>query len=566
MKPVGIYFLLTAALLLVIFVPLVLSAAQTIDDKASLIQGAEELTAQFLNRYQWWHFFSRTPFISGQLLENLKSISTERKEVMLRLAQASPADFLRLVVPAEVGSSLPPEVRDNLEVEVKIAGRLEIIVVDDFKAGVSETRYSLWDGKQRWFLYFTSPLGLIAGATISVGGFRLGDAVVVANQGAASGIEVLAGAEPKDSTGNQRKLVLLVDFLNNPAPPFTPGQMNDVVFNGQMQNFYREQSYDLVSFSGQTSDEWIKVNKPRPYDWCESVQITDREIVQYIFDHNINLADYEGIIFLINWPEWAGACGTVGQWFWSVPPPIGGNFALSVSWITVHPFTFTYPWSGWHPFDFSNLDFALSHELGHNLGINAYGANVHAAGWDCGEQVLYGNCQSEEYGNVFDAMGYGTKALHFSVYHKELMDWVKPEEVVIIERSGRYTIQPLELAASRFKGAKIVFGGVPVFYLEYRRGVGFDRALNRDELKSNQDGLMVNWLASVEKEDPFLLDMRPTSWYWWEDIDGATLNIGSPFIDDRRRIQIGPVVEVTPEAITFDVFFDAPIYDWWYIF
>lgn len=121
---------------------------------------------------------------------------------------------------------------------------------------------------------------------------------------------------------------------------------------------------------------------------------------------------------------------------------------------------------------------------------------------------------------------------------------------------------PLESTGSASKIARIEFGGASPFYLEYRRGIGFDGGLNNFMYASNQNGLFVN------EYNDYLLDMSPTTDLWPEDSERVTLNIGESFIDERRRIQIGPVISATPEAITFDVLFNfnPPIYDWWDLF
>lgn len=540
------------------------SLAQQSADTDQLVSEVKELTSQLTNRTTLWRLLKWSP-LDDTLLASLKLTAEKRKAVMLKLAETNPAAFLQNVLTPNTREKLPVELQDKVERPVTLVAELAVLVEDDFKNKKSRIIYSLYIDTTRETLDFYSviPIPLLSSSKIKVNGFRLGNAVVSPGQGV--DIEVLSsGKELIDSIGDQRKFVFLVDFLDNPPPARTPQQMAELIFNGQFQNFYREQSYGKLWFSGNVSNQWIMINRPRPVSACGAGGFYDQEIIDYIVQHNLNLDEYEGIVYAVNGFDYGG-CATLGRVLISLPAPINKEVSLSYSHVAAGKSAFEQQW-GWHPFDFSNFDFLLAHELGHNLGINAPGANVHAAGWDCGEQVLYGDCESVEYGNAFDVMGYGDSALHFSIYHKELMDWVRPEEVVTIKRSGRYTIQPLEVSESRFKGAKIVWEGVPVFYLEYRRGLGFDMTLNRDELRSNQDGLMINWLASVEEQDPFLLDMRPTPYPWSMDTEAATLNDSATFYDPQRRLKIGPIISATPAAITFDVTIEGPHHDWWNLF
>ena len=44
--------------------------------------------------------------------------------------------------------------------------------------------------------------------------------------------------------------VILVNFLDSPPSPFTSAEAHDLIFNGQFQNFYQEQSYNRIHFTG----------------------------------------------------------------------------------------------------------------------------------------------------------------------------------------------------------------------------------------------------------------------------------------------------------------------------
>jgi len=66
-----------------------------------------------------------------------------------------------------------------------------------------------------------------------------------------------------------KMLVLLVNFSDSPSPsPFNVVEAHDLIFDGQFQNFYQEQSYGRISFSGDVFG-WISFPKTQSeYMYC----------------------------------------------------------------------------------------------------------------------------------------------------------------------------------------------------------------------------------------------------------------------------------------------------------
>ena len=190
---------------------------------------------------------------------------------------------------------------------------------------------------------------------------------------------------------------------------------------------------------------------------------------------------------------------------------------------------------------------------------------MHANGWDCGESSLSGNCNHYEYGNTFDTMGEPSYSLHFNAFYKELLGWITPDKEINITSSGRYTLNSLEQSNSAKQLAKIKILGFPVtpLYLEYRKGLGFDRKLNDENVSSNQQGLFVNRIVRSNTFMGYphvrLLDMSPTTDTWYDDSVNPTLNDQASFSDPSRGIHIGPVVQVTPNSIQFDTEIVTPV-------
>ena len=133
---------------------------------------------------------------------------------------------------------------------------------------------------------------------------------------------------------------------------------------------------------------------------------------------------------------------------------------------------------------------------------------------------------------------------------EKLLGWITPSSIVDITNSGTYTINPLEgvgLSASPQKlAAKIRMknSNIYPFYLEYRRGLGFDSQLKATATSPKKEGLFVNKIWSNQGDlQTQLLDMKPTSSGWWQDVslvspDANFIFNGSDYESTYRRVNI----------------------------
>ena len=154
-------------------------------------------------------------------------------------------------------------------------------------------------------------------------------------------------------------------------------------------------------------------------------------------------------------------------------------------------------------------------------------------------------------------------ALHFNAFYKERLGWISPSSELVITKSGRYTIHPLETNPGiKLAKVKLSDGDIPSYlYLEYRRAIGFDRTLPM----SNQSGLLINAVNVPGSNGitlinhSMLLDMTPgptnSLGYWITSSINSSLNGANTFNDPKSGVTIGPIISNDANSITFDVKF-----------
>ncbi len=515
-------------------------------EKEQLVDGIQALNSQLISLNTVYQKSSGTKDRAdeGQVLAGLVR---QRKTVMLKLMKEDPVLFNALAIEDQVRSQLPASVQKDIEQKVTITGKIEAIQIDDFdNIENSHLDYFIYKKGQKYTFYPSSEIALISGTSVSVTGYVLDD-IITANVNTKGLIKL---SQPSlDSVGDQKTLVILVKSLPGDSEPFTVDQAKNLVFNGQFQKFMQEQSYGQVSFSGDVVG-WFVTGGPdfNCYGGGAS-SLTPSQLSEVVSTYSVDLSKYGRIIYLAN--NAPGGCSSVGRG----PLTVSGiEYTVSQSSIGVSD-SYNAP-SGWgnQPFEWTNLDFVLSHELGHALGL------LHANGWDCVEETLYSDCYHLEYGNYFDTMGGVSLSLDFNVFFKELLGWIPASRILSISQSGIYSIGSLE-EADGVAGAKINVrtssGTVTPYYLEHRRAIGFDSNLDNPTLLKNSGGLFINAINTDAYPMTRLLDLHSTSEDWYNDLsEQATLNSGEVFKDENQGVTIDSVNQTGTSTLSFNVVLD----------
>ena len=472
-----------------------------------------------------------------QVLAKIKETAKERKAKLLALIEKEPQEFLNNILPEDVVNYLPSEIKDDIEKKVVLTANIEVMHVDNFDNQEYSYKYFLNNGNKRLAFYPTGRIFLSSGTKVQVDGYQLENKI--ASEINPTNVKILQNAPTAETKGEQKTAVFLIDFLDSGKKPFTKEQAEQLIFNGKVHKFYKEESYNQVSFSGDVFG-WFTLQRSNAFQCYEP---SLEEIISLIVENNINIGAYQRILIIANHPCLGGGRGSVGNWNLL----IGNNeYILSISWIFDTDLI-----SDGDPFSLNRLEFVIAHELGHNLGA------WHANALECGTNVIYGlGCQHIEYGNIYDTMGTGQYSYHFNAFYKDSFNWLDSESILTIDKSGRYTLKPLE---SNFgaRAAKIQHkiqqaDNFP-FYLEYRKGIGFDSRLNNPIVSSNQNGLFINYVKNKYEGFPMLLDLTPQS-DSFDDWFQVTLNQGGERLQDKLNgITIGPVIKSDDSEIIFDV-------------
>lgn len=485
-------------------------------------------------------------------LNDIISKAKERRKLLEKLIETDATSAFFLLMPISVSSRLPAELQADIEKPVKLDASIEITHYDDFENKKAIYQYFLRGGNKKYQFYpVTGQPALISGSKVRIDGYQLGDKIIAAM--GSDTFKVLEAEQP-DSVGEQKTLAVLLRFLDSPPEvPFTKEEAYKLIFEDQMQAFYKEASYGKVWFTGDVIG-WYTVPRNLKVDgqnlWPRFDGDFDPDgILDFIKKNNINIKNYERLILLTYYPPYFGGSARVGK----SPYFIDGEWHnLSEAEIKgLDGFFEQAPGFVKREFKFTKLDSVLSHELGHNLGV------LHANSWECGDSKrLYGQCEHIEYGNFYDIMGYGNAALHFNAYFKDVFHWIYP--TIDIVNSGTYTLHQLEKNYAS-AGARInpSFLNHAPYYLEYRGAIGFDSTLNNSDVAKNQNGLFINWLPRGQPYMSRLLDMSPhiSNYDDWGDV---VLLKGRIFVDKGRGITIGPIIKHDKNSTTFRVTLSKP--------
>jgi len=400
----------------------------------------------------------------------------------------------------DVGAALAQNVASH-------EGTLEILH-EDTPAG-SRFEYALHTNNGRFSLRFAGahPTHLLTGAKIRVKGVRAGNTLAVGAD--ATDVQTVAPAPTPSTLGEQRTLLILVNFSDAPIQPYTPELARSVMFD-TTSRFFIENSFQQTWLTGDVVG-WFTIATTSTV--CDTFAITTQAEAA-ASAAGINVAAYQRRVYAF--PQ-NGTC-----LFWG-KSTVGGN--PSRAWI--------------------NGDFELgvtAHEFGHGLGL------WHSHAMDCDTAAVGTSCTTYDYGDNVDIMGGSSRYAHYNAFQKERLGWLNAgasPPIITVQTSGTYTLETYELAGSGPKALKILKSVDPStsertwYYVESRQAIGFDAGLATDGflLPSNTlNGLLIR--SGNYSQGSFLLDMTPASDSTYLDWQDPALPVGQTFTDATSGVTV----------------------------
>jgi hypothetical protein len=471
---------------------------------------AQDLTLQLGQSLKVYH--QAPSSIKVTLLGNLKNIALERRQLMLDLMDNDPGAALKIVLPNSLQQNLPEALQPLFEQSADLEGELERMFEDHVDRSQSRLRYYLETphGDHYSIHFAAEPKNLISGSKVKLHGAIIYmdasqtngnlDGSIVLGEDSVETLAYLGGTTTSASAaaipntfGEQRTIVILVNFQDKPADqPYTLDYARKVIF-GDTSNFFKENSFGQTWLSGIQNPVngdvfgWFTI--PLDSTICDNTLNLRAYADQAATAAGVDLSGYSRRVYAF--PK--SACG------WWGAASVGGNPSRA--------------------FINGALELEVTgHELGHNLGLE------HGHSLSCEGATLGTNCTKLEYGDGVDIMGW-QKSAHFSAFQKERLGWLDPGlgDITTVAANGSFVLEPYEtLPGAHPKALKILKsidsnGYKTWYFLEYRQAIGYDSIFN-SYLSGMVNYNILNGIVIHSSYDGnggnsgYLLDMTPETY------------------------------------------------------
>ena len=312
---------------------------------------------------------------------------------------------------------------------------------------------------------------------------------------ATGGVQATTQAVAAAVTGPKSVAVLLFNFSNNLAQPWTPAAVQGVVFDNanSVDEYLRDASYGQLSLTGAVHG-WYTIDASNAgcayTTWASQARAKAAAA-------GVNLSAYQYVVYAF--PQatscgWAGLAYLPGTSSW-----INGAMTLRV----------------------------VSHEVSHNLGVH------HASTLACtsgGLRTTFtGSCSQSEYGDPFTVMG-SAQTHHHVNWHRAQLGWLS--DVQTVTASGTYLLTPAELSGTP-RLVRVARGDGTYLNLEFRRPWGiFDNFSASDPVVNGVSIRIAPATTSIVQSK--LVDANPST----TTFSDAALSVGGTVVDPLTGVSI----------------------------
>ncbi|WP_136487641.1 NEW3 domain-containing protein [Vibrio sp. H11] len=451
-------------------------------------------------------------------LNQMVSLAKQREDYLKQLMESDPAAVAGAVLTAAERQQMPDAVSQYLEQKKTLDGELEVFYEDYEDHSKSRLRHILKTANGRIELHMAEKSAVqsfSSGEKVRAHGWRFDNSeestnsLVLENDPEAlallaqDGTSTTGSSASTNTFGEQRTLVMLINFQDNIQEPWTAQETQDLVF-GPVSDYYKENSDGRTWLTGDVVGYYTLPIASTCDSW--DIYVNAKQMAE---DSGVDVSRYQRLVYIF--PKnsscgWTGM-GTLGGT--QTRAYINGSFTMNT----------------------------IGHELGHNFGL------YHAEYLDCKNEIIGEGCLAITYGDTLDIMGaYGVEG-HFNAFNKEQLGWLSTDsgDIVEADTEASYIIEPLETTLSdSAKGIKIPRGVDPEtgqqqwYYVEYRQAIGFDSFLSTKPGVTN--GVVIHRSPESSTRGSQLLDMTPQSSLF--DLDDAALLTGNSFTDSDAGITI----------------------------
>ena len=344
---------------------------------------------------------------------------------------------------------------------------------------------------------------------------------------AAPGESATRGIQPGEVLGEQRVLVTLVNFTNDPSTPFLVTDAETDILDetnpASAASYVLEVSYGRAWLSGSVQG-WLSASYADPSCLVRTQSGTQKLIDD--LDPSIDFSLVDRWIIVIPQNLSCGFLGisSLGKWTFS-------SDEGSVRFSRVILNSPSLPWGS-----------IVAHELGHS-----FAGLQHSVDLECGAAVVGPGC-TELGTDRYDAMGGIFPGGHFAPPGKHALEWLDTEQVDVTGPGGTFLLEPYETVGTGTKVLRIPASGyrndyseLNDYWVSYRKPLGFDAPFT--ELAT--DGAMLHQGTRYFPEfapdaigPSRLLDAKPGTGSQIPDTEDVLLEAGQTFVDTERGITI----------------------------